>query len=441
MGSEAAVLPRLRTAREKLDARDLAGALAIYEEVLAVAGDRGDVLMTISGDLGSTGNAAPIIELIAPRYDPERHGPAAGLNLVQAYLAVFNPEGAQHVLDLLFTLKRPELEERLYGFSRAITEVIAQNSVRGSFGRTLNDLQQRGVDVERAEKTGVVAPPAPKIALATISKPIWFYGLEASAADILPPKEGRLRRLAFAPLALVEVENPDALKEGDELARLSRALPLWLAEVFYFSPLYTSIAAVGQREMPDGTRRPMVFNAEWSTDNLRQLMDSSQGGLDYVFTGTLRQQSGDYEVVLRVWEMKKFRERKLFRARWAPATADASLAALRSEVGQFMEWAPCPDGAGLPYAEPASPRAWLDALEASLGLFLAGKGVLPKEILAAPAAALAALAPLAASTPAASLAWLTLLSRALALGLPAEVEFPPLSADPRVEAARAALGL
>jgi hypothetical protein len=82
--SVSGVAPRLIAARERLDAKDLAAAMAIYEEVLAVAGDRADVLVTISGDLGATGNVPQIIELVAPRYDARRHGPATGINLIQA---------------------------------------------------------------------------------------------------------------------------------------------------------------------------------------------------------------------------------------------------------------------------------------------------------------------------------------------------------------------
>ena len=122
------LLPRLTAARERLDARDLAGALSIYEEILAAAGDRADILVTISGDLGSTGHVASIVELIAPRYDAEKHGPATGLNLLQAYLALRQADAAQHVLDILFELNRPELEDRLHGFSNAIAELIVSGA-------------------------------------------------------------------------------------------------------------------------------------------------------------------------------------------------------------------------------------------------------------------------------------------------------------------------
>src|SRR5271155_2914699 len=169
------ILSRLHAAREKLDAKDLPGAMAIYEEVLAVGGDRADVLVTISGDLGSTGNIPQIIELIAPRYDALRHGPATGINLVQAYLAVRDADAAQHVLDILFSLNRPELQDRLFGFSNAVAELIQNGVVKG-----IPQFNSQS-DENAANAVGV--------ALVTISRPIWSYGLE-SIDGVLPKKEG-----------------------------------------------------------------------------------------------------------------------------------------------------------------------------------------------------------------------------------------------------------
>ena len=174
------VLPQLVTARERLEAKDLAGALILYEQVLAVAGDRADVLVTISADLGINGHVREIVDLVAPRYDAERHGPATGLNLLQAYLVLRQADAAQHVLDILFALQRPELEERLHGFSNAIAELI-------------------NADLPPME-TSPGAPDAPaappQVNCVSISKPMWFYGLEALAGQILPAKGERLRRAA-----------------------------------------------------------------------------------------------------------------------------------------------------------------------------------------------------------------------------------------------------
>ena len=381
------VMPQLVESRQKLEAKDLPAALSLYEEVLVLAGDRADVLVTISADLGVNGYVKEIIELVAPRYDAERHGPATGLNVLQAYLALHNAEAAQHVLDILFALQRPELEERLHGFSNAIAELIQQ------------DLPA----LDAAGGPAAAAAPA-KVNLVSISKPIWFYGLEPLAAQILPAKGGKLRRVAFTQLALPGVTDlaEFSKKPETELGRLTRALPLWFAETFYFSPHYAPIAAVGVF----GQLHYALFGPEWTVDNIRQLVDTTDGGLDYVFTGALRQTAGDYELLLRVWEVKKMKERKLFTVRWNAANADSELGQLHEQIRMFMEWSP--ETTGITYAPNGKPSVWLNTLGASLSLFFGGKGLLPKEQLVLPDSIIDAAAEQAALSESASLAWLTL---------------------------------
>lgn len=402
------VSARLAEARAKLDLKDLPGAMAVYEEVLnGSSGDRADVLVAISGDLGSRGHIRQIVELIAPRYDAERHGPATGVNLIQAYLALRNAEAAQHVLDILFALNRPELEQRLFGFSNAIAEIISSGD-----GPITNPQQGGAPD----------APNIPKIGLITISKPIWSYGLEPLAAQILPAKGSKLRRIAFAQLALPGYDEKTAAalakKPDDELPRLSRAIPLWFAETFYFSPHYQPWAAIGVMTIPEGGNHHVVFGTEWTTENLRQLVETTEGGLDYIFTGALRVVSGDYELALRVWEVKNYRERKIFTARWTPSTVETALAQIHEQIRAFMEWTP--GAAAVPYVAPTQPRAWLESLATSLTLFLGEKNVIP---LPADTVALArelqAVAQGAATSEVASLAWLTARYRAGKLGVPA----------------------
>jgi len=419
----ATVLPRLAAARACLEAKDLPGALALYEQVLAEAGERADVLVTVSGDLGQHGQVQQIVELIAPRYDAERHGPATGLNVLQAYLVLHNANAAQHVLDILFSLHRPELEERLHGFSNAIAELLEE--------------QQRGLLAPPPDGSaaGIVTP---RISLITVSKPIWFYGLEPLAAEILPPKEGRLRRIAFAPLALPASIEPGAVSKGPppELGRLSRALPCWLAETLYFCPHYAPIAVVALLDDQQNGSQYSFFGAEWTADNIRQLVAATKEGIDFVITGALTEDAGNYELVLRLWEVKKIRERKQFAAQWTSATADAELTKLHAELRQFMECTPYPAGAGLAYAPPTAPRAWLDTLDASLGLFLADKSLLPAARLATVAEDFDRAGAQTAGSAVASLAWLTLRARAVRLGLMPAVADAPLSADEIVEKAR-----
>lgn len=412
------VVPQLVTARERLEAKDLPGALAIYEQVLAVAGDRADVLVTISADLGMNGYVREIVELVAPRYDAERHGPATGLNLLQAYLALRHADAAQHVLDILFALDQPELEERLHGFSNAIAELI-----------------QAGVAPLEPGGSAAVTE-APKIQFASISKPIWFYGLKPLAAQILPVKGERLRRVAFTQLALLGVNELGEMMQQPEAeaGRLTRAIPLWLAETFYFSAHYLPIAVIGVM----GQKHHALLGAEWTTENLRQLVETTEGGLDYIFTGALKPAGGDYELVLRVWEVKKFRERKTLTLRWNPATADTELTQLHEQIRLFMEWSP--ETSGLSYAPPSRPMAWIGLLGSALTLFFGDKGMLPKEQLVLPNSVVNGAAEQAMATDAGSLGWLTLVAagrRHGLLGSLAEIQLHP---TPVVKQARELLG-
>jgi hypothetical protein len=420
----AGVLARLRQAREALELKNLAGAMAIYEEVLATARDRPDVLVTISGDLGVSGCTREIIELIAPHYDAQRHGPATGINLLQAYLAVRDPQSAQHVLDLLFALNRPELEERLFGFSNVIADMMLLE-VEGEMVPTPSPDAPGGAELTRID-------------LVSISKPIWFYGFE-NIPGLLPPKEGKRRRVAFGQLALLGLgHSAGSMKQPeDELGRLSRGIPLWLSEALFFSAGYASVAAVAtlRREQYG------LFAAEWAPEHIRQLVDTTEGGLDYVFTGALRQEHADYELVLRLWEVKKFRERKAFTVRWTPATADQTLAQFGAQLRTFMEVTPHPDGQGLVYAPPAKPRDYIEALGAGLTLFFGEKQVLPPAQLVLPADLAARLGMAAAESEFASLLLLGLLARAQRLGLAGAPSLPALAGTPAVAQAKQQLGL
>jgi hypothetical protein len=426
----ASVKALLVAAREKLEAKDLAGAQAIYEELLATAGDRPDVLVTISGDLGSNGYIAQIAELVAPRYDAERHGPATGLNILQAYLALRNTTAAQHILDVLFALQRPELETRLYGFSNALGELL--------------ELERRGELQPPAPTNGSADPDAPApaekkmISLVSISRPIWSYGIEQVPGLVPPPKQGKLRRIAFGQLALLGTTDfVEKMKQPeDAITRFTRGLPLWFAETFYFSPHYAPIAAIGMLAKDHFA----IFPSEWTTENIRQLVDTATEGLDYVITGAIKHTNGDTELLLRVWEVKKFRERKQFSARWTPATADAELTKLHEQVRLFMEWQQAPGGPA--YAFPASPTAWCDTLGMSAACFLADKSVLPKDQIATPAGSFARAADRAATSEKDTIAWLTIADRATRLGLADTLPVnPALVETPATLQTREALGL
>lgn len=357
------VIPRMAEARAKLEAKDLPGAVAIYQEVLASAGARPDVLVTLSGELGQRGHVRELIELVAPHYDAQRHGPATGINLLQAYLALRLIEPAQHLLDILFSLNKPELEDRLFGFSNAIGELMAGHEAAAP-------------TPEQIASSGA-APVENKISLASISKPIWFYGLEEAVPQLLPKKDGKLRRVAFAQCTLPGLQDfaDRSARIEDDTGRFCRGLSLWFAETFAAAAGYDPIAAVGL----SSRQHYFLFPAEWTADNLRELNDTSPAGLDFVVTSSLRNRNDDFELTLRIWEVKKFRELKQFSTRWTPINADAALTQFHAQFRQYMEWTALPEGNGAAYTAPAAPGAHIQALGATLSQFLGTKGALAPE--------------------------------------------------------------
>ncbi|HEY9154719.1 MAG TPA: hypothetical protein VIM69_06285 [Opitutaceae bacterium] len=397
------ILAQLKEAREKLDTQDIDGAIAIYEELLRTAGDRADVLVTLSGDLGVTGHAEKIVELLAPHYDAERHGPAAGLNLLQAYIATRHIEPAQHLLHILFSLGRPELEERLHGFSNALGELIEARS-RGL-------LPPPGAAMPLG--SSMIAPRTNSVNLVSISKPIWAYGLE-NIPGVLPQKNDRVRRLAFAQTSVLRMPGAEEkMKQPeDELGRFTRGFPLMLAECFYYSPNYAPIAALGTMNK----EHYVIFSGEWTPENLRQLSETASVPLDYVFTSALQIDGDRNELTVKVWEVKKMKERKAFTIRYTVESAQAEFAKLFDTVRMFMEWSAYPAGTTLDYTPPTDISAWCDTLGTSLSLFLGDKGVLPKEYVENPTAALERLAPRAATSERAALAYLTAIDRAQRMG-------------------------
>jgi hypothetical protein len=377
------------------------------------------VLVTISGDLGVSGHMREIIELLAPRYDAQRHGPATGFNLLQAYIAVRDPEAAQHVLDLLFALNRPEFQDRLFGFSNVIADMML--------------LEAEGTMAPSASPQAAASAEAPRIDLVSISKPIWYYGLE-QVPGLLPPKEGRLRRIAFGQFSLPGIKDVAAALEQpeDEMGRLSRGFPLWLSETLLFSANYSAIATIGTMRQ----EHYAVFNVEWTPDHIRQIIDTTEGGLDYLFTGSLESRHSDYGLVVRVWEVKKFRERKAFNVRWTPSTADEALAQFHTQLCTFMEHAPYPSGQGLRYVLPSRLHDYIEALGGGLTLFLGEKQVLPRARMILPAELMDRAGKAAADSEMASLLALGLQARARRLGLEAFPPPPALAVTPAVEQAR-----
>jgi tetratricopeptide (TPR) repeat protein len=209
----AAALPgswrsQLWLARIAMDAGDLDAATRLYEEALGRAKPLpADLLMQLSGDLGNRGHTELLIRLTQPRFDLETHGLNVGNNLLRAFLELGMFAEARKLLEQLYAKQRPDWREHLEFWESK-----------------LDDAQKR---------YGEVTAPF-EVVLMRLDQPVWTRGvLDFDRA--LPPKATAAPRVAF--VCASGEAAPDGGPDGkvvaqptNELGRLARALPMFLAE-------------------------------------------------------------------------------------------------------------------------------------------------------------------------------------------------------------------
>lgn len=105
--------PQLWLARRLLEQKKISSATLLYRGILEVAHESGDALTMISGDLGNGGYLIQMLDLILPIYNPEKHGPMAGLNLIQACIHLRNKETGLGLCESISKLQRYDIRQCL----------------------------------------------------------------------------------------------------------------------------------------------------------------------------------------------------------------------------------------------------------------------------------------------------------------------------------------
>lgn len=115
--------PQLFIAQYYLEQKELERAKKLYNEVFSIAQDEPDAMMMISGDLGKNGYIQESISIIRPKYDPTRHGPYTGLNLLQSYSELGDYENGQQLLTELKKLNRYDIKSNLKHYQQLFSKL------------------------------------------------------------------------------------------------------------------------------------------------------------------------------------------------------------------------------------------------------------------------------------------------------------------------------
>jgi tetratricopeptide (TPR) repeat protein len=222
----AAALPgswraQLWLARYALERGDLADATRLYEEALGRASPvpadlvpadpvPTDLLMQMSGDLGNRGQARLLVQLTQPKFDALAHGLLVGNNLLRAYIELGMLPEARKLLEQLHARQRPDWREHLRHWEDRLDEA--------------------------GKRHGEVTAPL-EVVVVKLDQPIWARGV-LGFESMLPDKNARAPRVHFV-CGSGEIADDTGGKvvaqPTNDLGRLTRALPLFLAEELHLT--------------------------------------------------------------------------------------------------------------------------------------------------------------------------------------------------------------
>ncbi len=269
---------RLWLARERLEQRDLSGALALYTQALAQATRPvpADLLQQLSGDLGNHAHLPELLKFTAPHFDLAFHGLAVGNNLIKASLDLGQLDAARSLVDRLYALNRPDWKQHLAFWDTEIAKA-------------------------RASTADIPTAATMEVTLLTIEGPVWLT-VDSPAAELLPAKPEHALVVAFLG-GTADLGSPDApnrVQLADGPGRLSRALPLYLAEQVEFSTDAISRTLVPWLVKP----RPgfILGGVPWddATASHHARAAAGEGPADYVVISHLRCHAEPWTIELRL---------------------------------------------------------------------------------------------------------------------------------------------
>lgn len=329
-------------------------ALGLFRDALARSGYHTDALLAVSGELGNAGRIADIIDLIAPHYVAEQHGPHVGLNVAQACLHEGRLQEGEAVLSALYALDLPPFKQHL-------------DAMAAQYQQAQRDSEPaRPVDADALE-----------IAQVPFALPIWMYGLR-DPQWLFAPKPQATRRVSFLMLGKVATgaQQAEAQRE-DDLGRLSRAIPLYLAESVYEwtaaqSEALVTVAVGGG---------PVLFGAQDAAGE-RETAAQLAERTDVLVQGTIAGSGDGWEITLALWETATLAVIGRETVSAGAGDLEPALLALEQRVLQHLGGSqPRPHDPLYTRPDVEQLPPYLNALAQSLMLALVANGMVPKDTM------------------------------------------------------------
>ncbi len=302
--------PQLLTAQDALEAGDAETAKRLYETVMPLVADNGEALLMMSGALGNYGSVYDVVGIVAPIYDPDRHGPLPGMNLLQAYLATKDVARGSALLHKLFEMHMPMYHDYLV------------------------DMAQRFDELRREEMPPPTLPDGPAaLQLFVIEHPLWYLGL-GDPRWLLPEKPRNAQTICFVPFShLSEPEGSAGPKLEDDNGRMTRAIPLYLMESLLLRTAAAPFVVMPVMEQVG----PALFGSRWTRESVSGILGRLPSKVGVVVTGSITSHGDDVAVDITVWDVAEMAELEAI-ARRVPAIRIAeAVAEIERDLVAFLE--------------------------------------------------------------------------------------------------------
>jgi hypothetical protein len=203
----------------------------------------------------------------------------------------------------------------------------------------------------------------------SLNKPVWVYGLR-NATWLLPAHDARAKLIAFLPLACPSA-NAGPQPEDDR-GRFARAVPLFLAESFWFR---TGLRPVAMIPAVKGSGAAMLDTEMGEAE----VWDLGAAGVSYVVTGTFAEDGLTCELSLTLYDAVKKQKVQRFSRTGQRFMLGAMTLELEEELRGIFGGESAPAETWYVAPTPALIDGYLGALARALTLFMAEKGVVPRD--------------------------------------------------------------
>ncbi len=311
-------LPQLYLGRTALEQKDFPEASKWFGEVLASGEPPEFALFMISADMGRFGFAGEMPDMLVRFYEPDKHNVYIGLNLLQAYKESGRNEEGIRLLRKVKRRDTPEIHDYLEGFEADFAKMSATPDDPSN--ESSPDTAETPALSHDDDKAGTMPESAPKKpAERTISRPVmvnipvWSYGFPA-LQDLLPLTIDKPRVGLYIYSDMTPASSPAAVPEGTASpSDLAVSLPLYLGERLLFTTNYAPLALFPI----DRETGPRMEGLEPDVQSLFSLC--SREALDYLITGTVSLENGEYKI--RSWVIDRSRQNARIVAKNMPVQA------------------------------------------------------------------------------------------------------------------------